>query len=1139
MAKNLITQETADSLGVALENLSNPMWRIFSGELYKIIIKDENDPDAEGTVLAFKPNRAQRRFVARLWYRNIILKARQLGFCLDPKTRVLTADLRWVEIAQLKEGDEVVSVDEFPTEGRGRGRKMRTAVVEAVAEVNRKAYRISFDDGRSVVCTAQHPWLSKKTMTQASWRSIDGTGNAVVGRLKVGTKVRWITKPWGESSYEDGWFGGMLDGEGSISKKNTSAGVNVSQREGGVWQRLIKYAQDNNYNYRVENDKAERPTKYGKVPVPKLAFGRMDEMFRLIGKTRPTRFLGNRFWEDRELSGKKTGIGWATITNIEELEDQTMIDLQTSTGTYIAEGFVSHNTTLILIVWLDHAMFNSNARCGMIAQDDGTAQNIFRDKVKFVYDHLPDALKLLMPLKNDNAHELIFAHNNSSIRVATSMRSGTYHRLHVSEFGKICAKFPAKAKEVITGSIPSVPKTGVLIIESTAEGQDGPFYNLTQAAIKLFELGKKLTNKQYRFHFFGWFDDKDYRMSPKGVLITDKDHQYFDSIETTMRVSLDIEQRAWYVSTRQEFADAGEEENMLQEYPSCISGDTYISTKKGFTRLKDLIIDGEQVLNFFNKGMKQTYEITTKLGYSLVCTDDHPILCEDGIYRNIKEFKENQIIQLGKPVLGSEYQLVTYKPNRIATATVTIDEDFAKFIGIFMGDGSFHKDGVSIACDIMDKDTHIEVERLMIKYLGAANSRITGANKGCLEFRCSNIVLKDVFFALDLIRQNTSFSFKRKIHIPEYIMRSPKSVVASFLSGLFEADGFAARNGANVKFFSKCGNFCHDVQLLLLSFGIESSVKCRTKKAGNGSNYEGWELSLRANGTRTFAKEIKFISLRKQSRAELSLNKKKMGSNANFKWLDSIDTILPAGEKEVFDITTDTHNFIAGGIIVHNCPKEAFQVSLAGTYYAQQMTLMRKQNRICRVPILNAVVNTFWDIGGTAGTAIWVIQQIGLEHRAIDYYEAHNETFAHAVRWLESKDYFYNKDFLPHDAAHKRQLGNVNKSPEEMLNELGRKNTVIVPVIESLDVGIELTRKYMTTLWIDEENCVQGIKRLDGYKRKWDSTQGTWRNEPEKNDGNSEGADALRQWAQALDSKLITVSGNTSQKRKSGNWKTA
>jgi hypothetical protein len=224
-------------------------------------------------------------------------------------------------------------------------------------------------------------------------------------------------------------------------------------------------------------------------------------------------------------------------------------------------------TTLIAIVWLDHALFNANVRCGIIAQDREAAEAIFRDKVKFAYENLPAALKEAMPLARDSATELLFGHNNSAIRVATSMRSGTIHRLHVSEFGKICAKFPDKAKEVVTGSIPAVPLSGILIIESTAEGREGEFFDMTQRSIALHQAKKVLTNRDYRFHFFPWFEAPEYRMDASTVLITDKDNEYFDGIEAKTGVTIEPDQRAWYVATRN--ADfPTKPERMWQEYPS-------------------------------------------------------------------------------------------------------------------------------------------------------------------------------------------------------------------------------------------------------------------------------------------------------------------------------------------------------------------------------------------------------------------------------------------------------------------------------------------------------------------------------------------------------------------------------------------
>jgi hypothetical protein len=224
-------------------------------------------------------------------------------------------------------------------------------------------------------------------------------------------------------------------------------------------------------------------------------------------------------------------------------------------------------TTLIAIVWLDHALFNANSRCGIIAHDREAAKVIFRDKVKFAYNNLPADLKAAMPLEADNADELLFAHNNSSVRVATSMRSGTIHRLHISEFGKICAKYPDKAAEVVTGSIPAVPLRGITIIESTAEGAEGEFHDMTQRAMALQDQGKKLTEKDWRFHFFPWWDEQQYRMAVGGAVITDEDNEYFARIEAAMKTVIDAEQRTWYVATR-DTDFSGNDERMWQEYPS-------------------------------------------------------------------------------------------------------------------------------------------------------------------------------------------------------------------------------------------------------------------------------------------------------------------------------------------------------------------------------------------------------------------------------------------------------------------------------------------------------------------------------------------------------------------------------------------
>lgn len=219
-------------------------------------------------------------------------------------------------------------------------------------------------------------------------------------------------------------------------------------------------------------------------------------------------------------------------------------------------------TTLICIVWLDTILFNDNVRCGIIADTLINVGVIFRDKIKFAYDNLPPALQNARKAIKNDAGELLLD-NNSSVRVGLSMRSGTLQFLHISEFGKICRKFPQKAQEIITGALNTVAEGQFVVIESTAEGQGGKFYDMTNIAQSLMLSKKPLTSMDYKFHFYSWWDADEYELDPEGVVITEDDHKYFSKVEQQIGRRINMRKRAWYVKKR-----ATQDGKMKQEYPS-------------------------------------------------------------------------------------------------------------------------------------------------------------------------------------------------------------------------------------------------------------------------------------------------------------------------------------------------------------------------------------------------------------------------------------------------------------------------------------------------------------------------------------------------------------------------------------------
>ena len=218
-------------------------------------------------------------------------------------------------------------------------------------------------------------------------------------------------------------------------------------------------------------------------------------------------------------------------------------------------------TTFIQLFMLDTCVFNSDIRAGTIAHTLADAQVIFRDKVRFPYDHLPEGIRQVVGVVNDNATELLLS-NNSGIRVGTSLRSGTLQYLHVSEYGKICAKYPDKAREVRSGALNTVDKDQIVFVESTAEGQDGHFFELCQAARSRAHLGTPLTAMDFKFHFSPWHDDDRYALDPAGIAIPPTFAAYFDKL-ARLGIALSPAQRAWYVKKAEQ-----QQGDMKREFPS-------------------------------------------------------------------------------------------------------------------------------------------------------------------------------------------------------------------------------------------------------------------------------------------------------------------------------------------------------------------------------------------------------------------------------------------------------------------------------------------------------------------------------------------------------------------------------------------
>lgn len=225
---------------------------------------------------------------------------------------------------------------------------------------------------------------------------------------------------------------------------------------------------------------------------------------------------------------------------------------------------------------------------------------------------------------------------------------------------------------------------------------------------------------------------------------------------------------------------------------------------------------------------------------------------------------------------------------------------------------------------------------------------------------------------------------------------------------------------------------------------------------------------------------------------------------------------------------------------------------VAGAYYLKQMAEARLQGRVTSVPWLQSVpVNTFWDLGWNDSTAIVFHQYAAQCNRFPFAYENSGETLEHYAALLQEvqlqQGIVYGTHYLPHDAEN-ANLQTGESALQKLRRLLPGHRFEVVPRIDNVVNGIQLTRSSFPSCWFDREGCIDLLASLDAYRKAWNSTIEAWTERP-VHDQFSNYADAFRQFGQHYAVKQIrgsvrekTVNPDKEpprRRRRDANWRTA
>ena len=201
-----------------------------------------------------------------------------------------------------------------------------------------------------------------------------------------------------------------------------------------------------------------------------------------------------------------------------------MIDLQTDTGTFIAEGFVSHNSTLIEALIAHQAMFFPN-RYGLVVSYDKSHSEYLFSIVLHIYDMMPWWLKpewasrkydegLHFATRDPDARRLNPGLNSRiKVEYATKMSGvGQGVRITSAHMSEHSDWDPSDAKKVIEGdmvyALSNDPET-FAVLETTGKGSGSYAHQLWRANVALAD------EAEWYPLFLPWFFERTRVMAPE------------------------------------------------------------------------------------------------------------------------------------------------------------------------------------------------------------------------------------------------------------------------------------------------------------------------------------------------------------------------------------------------------------------------------------------------------------------------------------------------------------------------------------------------------------------------------------------------------------------------------------------------
>jgi ribonucleoside-diphosphate reductase alpha chain len=363
-----------------------------------------------------------------------------------------------------------------------------------------------------------------------------------------------------------------------------------------------------------------------------------------------------------------------------------------------------------------------------------------------------------------------------------------------------------------------------------------------------------------------------------------------------------------------------------QQVSACQPYDSLVSTPAGLVPIGKLVADDAIGVKVFDaqgitrilatkaNGVKPVLRLHTKAGYALDVTADHLVWRSSG--EGTGSFLPAGSLKPGDALLWHRrdgYGESEISPYKMAEAALAGWLQSDGFVGQYEGtNGSLTIEAMTVTDGELDWVT----EALNVVFPGVHTHERSVPTQDtrldCRRTRLCGEFLREFAERWGLLARGTD------MEVPARLFTEPLPVVAAYLRSIFQAEGYVSPRASStvVEVDMISEHLIKGMQQLLLRFGIFARVGFKNDRRPD--RHGCWTLRIQSAGDRRlFADAIGFIDPVKAEKLEHSFDMPGLAAKETKRL--QIDRIERLGDMEVYDIQTESGEYLSGNLRVHNC----------------------------------------------------------------------------------------------------------------------------------------------------------------------------------------------------------------------------